>query len=117
MGSSAAYESCSAASAARAMLEVDAIGKRFGGLTVLSSISFAVGAGSIVGLIGPNGAGKTTLFNILTGFIRPDRGRVRLDGADITGVAPQRLVTRGIARTFQIVRPFARLSVLENVMV
>lgn len=99
------------------MLEIEGINKRFGGLSVLSGISFDVPAGTILGLIGPNGAGKTTLFNIVTGFASPDAGAVRFDGHDITRFAPERRAGLGIARTFQLVKPFNRLTVLENVMV
>ena len=99
------------------MLEAADIHKAFGGLAVLKGIGVAVPAGRTVGLIGPNGAGKTTLFNVLTGFVRPDRGSITFDGVDITRFPPERRARLGIARTFQLVRPFARLSVLENVMV
>jgi branched-chain amino acid transport system ATP-binding protein len=99
------------------LLEVDAISKRFRGLQAVDSVSFTVPKGGIVALIGPNGAGKTTTFNLIAGAIRPDSGRVRLDGADITGFRPDRACHAGIGRTFQLVRPFAALSVLENVTV
>ncbi len=99
------------------MLSVAAIEKRFGGLLVLSGVSFELAAGRILGLIGPNGAGKTTLFNILTGFIRPNAGAVNFDGTNVTPLSPERRNRLGIARTFQVVKPFARLTVLENVMV
>jgi branched-chain amino acid transport system ATP-binding protein len=99
------------------MLEVHNIYKRFGGLSVLSEVSFEVRAGTIVGLIGPNGAGKTTLFNIVTGFLSPNAGAIRFNATDITRFAPERRAGLGIARTFQIVKPFNGLTVLENVMV
>ncbi|MBL8661573.1 MAG: ABC transporter ATP-binding protein [Candidatus Odyssella sp.] len=99
------------------MLRVADVEKRFGGLLVLSGVSFELAAGRILGLIGPNGAGKTTLFNILTGFIRPNAGSVAFDGTDVTALAPERRNRLGIARTFQVVKPFSRLTVLENVMV
>jgi ABC-type branched-subunit amino acid transport system ATPase component len=99
------------------MLEVAGISKRFGGLAVLSDIGFAVPAGVILGLIGPNGAGKTTLFNILSGFVAGDTGTVRLQGRDVTALAPEQRARLGLARTFQLVKPFDRLSVLENVMI
>src|SRR6476646_2220373 len=102
---------------AAAMLEVEDINKRFGGLSVLSGISFDVPAGTIPGLIGPNGAGKTTLFNIVTGFVPPDAGAVRFNTHNITRFAPERRAGRGIARTSQLVKSFNRLTVLENVMV
>ncbi len=99
------------------LLEVSGITKRFGGLLANNDIAFHVEQGTIVGLIGPNGAGKTTLFNCVTGFHRPEAGRALFDGVDITGWSPERVCQAGIARTFQIVRPFAQMSVLENVMV
>ena len=99
------------------LLEVDAISKRFRGLQAVDGVSFAVPKGGIVALIGPNGAGKTTTFNLIAGAIRPDGGRVRLDGADITGFRADRACHAGIGRTFQLVKPFGALSVLENVTV
>jgi branched-chain amino acid transport system ATP-binding protein len=99
------------------LLEVDALSKRFRGLQAVDSVSFTVPKGGIVALIGPNGAGKTTTFNLIAGAIRPDSGRVRLDGADITGFRADRACHAGIARTFQLVKPFGALSVLENVTV
>jgi branched-chain amino acid transport system ATP-binding protein len=83
----------------------------------VDAVSFAVPKGGIVALIGPNGAGKTTTFNLIAGAIRPDSGRVRLDGADVTGFRADRACHAGIARTFQLVKPFGALSVLENVTV
>ena len=99
------------------LLAVDALIKRFGGLTAVREVGFSLDPGEIVGILGPNGAGKTTLFNLLTGFIRPDAGAVRFAGQSIVGLAPHRIVNLGLARTFQLCRPFAGLSVLENVMV
>ena len=96
-------------------LRTEALTKRFGGLTAVRAVTFAVEAGELVGIIGPNGAGKTTLFNLLTGFLRPDQGRSVLRDAPIAGLAPHRIVDRGLARTFQIARPFADMTVLENV--
>jgi branched-chain amino acid transport system ATP-binding protein len=89
----------------------------FGGLIAVDDVSFDVEAGEIVGLIGPNGAGKTTLFNAVSGYYRPARGRIAFQGRDITGRAPYALAALGIGRTFQIVKPFAGLSVLDNVLV
>ncbi len=100
-----------------AIIAVDRISKRFGGLTVLDDCSFEVPRGSITGLIGPNGAGKTTLFNIIAGVTRPDHGRILLDGADVTGKKPHELFGLGLARTFQIPKEWARMTVLENLMV
>jgi len=102
---------------AEPLLKVDHISQRFGGLLAVDSASFDVGAGSITALIGPNGAGKTTLFAIISGFQRPVEGRVRFDGQDITGRAPHELARLGLARTFQIVQPFAGLTVRENIAV
>ncbi|NOY45208.1 MAG: ABC transporter ATP-binding protein [Deltaproteobacteria bacterium] len=101
----------------RALLTVDRVSMTFGGLRALDDVSFSVGTGEIVGLIGPNGAGKTTLFNVVSGYCRPTSGRVRLDGKDVTGKRPFDLARLGIGRTFQIVKPFAGLTVLENVTV
>ncbi|HET7197107.1 MAG TPA: ABC transporter ATP-binding protein [Burkholderiales bacterium] len=97
-----------------ALLEVENLGKRFGGLQAVSELSFAVGEGEILGLIGPNGAGKSTVFNLVNGVFPPDSGRVRFRGADITGSAPYRVARMGLARTHQIVQPFASMTVLEN---
>lgn len=99
------------------MLEATGLTKRFGGLLAVADVSLRVDSGSIVALIGPNGAGKTTLFALLSGFHKPDAGRVVFDGADITGEAPHRAAARGIVRTFQIVQPFGALTVRENVAV
>jgi branched-chain amino acid transport system ATP-binding protein len=99
-----------------ALLECEAITVRFGGLTALNGVEVSCFQGEILGLIGPNGSGKTTLFNVITGVVRPQAGRVRLAGQDITGLAPHQTSHRGIARTYQLVRPFASLSVHENVL-
>ena len=98
-------------------LEVRDVSKACIGLQALSDVGFAVREGEILGVIGPNGAGKTTLFNVLNGFLIPDRGEVRLRGERVTGLRPSALCRRGLGRTFQVVRTFPRLSVLENVMV
>jgi branched-chain amino acid transport system ATP-binding protein len=90
---------------------------RFGGLAAVDDVSLAVPQGRIVALIGPNGAGKTTVFNLLSGFMRPDRGRVRFAGRDITGISPHEACRLGIARTFQIVQPFGAQTVRENIAV
>jgi branched-chain amino acid transport system ATP-binding protein len=102
---------------ATALLEVAAITKRFGGLTALSDVSFAIRPGEIYGLIGPNGAGKTTLFNVLTGLYRHDEGQFRFEGRMLENNTPDRIAALGIARTFQNIRLFANLSALENVMI
>jgi len=99
------------------ILEVEHLTKRFGGLTAVSDVSFAVRPGEVVGILGPNGAGKTTLYNLLTGFIPPDEGRVSFMGREIRGLAPHRIVRLGISRTFQLCRPFVGMTVLENVKV
>ncbi len=99
------------------LLEVRAIAKRFRGLQAVDDVSFAVPAGGIVALIGPNGAGKTTTFNLIAGAIAPDSGSVLLDGIDITGRRPDQACRAGIGRTFQLVKPFGGLTVLQNVMV
>jgi branched-chain amino acid transport system ATP-binding protein len=99
------------------VLEVSGLSKSFGGLAAVDQASLQVAADEIVALIGPNGAGKTTLFACVAGFIKPDAGSVRFLGRDVTGLPPHRICAQGIARTFQITQPFARLSVLENVMV
>jgi branched-chain amino acid transport system ATP-binding protein len=100
-----------------AQLQVEAVSKRFGGLQALSAVTLAVEAREILGLIGPNGAGKTTLFGVISGFVAPDAGRVRLDAGDLTGLPPHLVCRRGVARTFQLAQPFPELTVLENVMV
>jgi len=99
------------------LLEVRDVSKSFIGLQALSEVSFDVRQHEILGVIGPNGAGKTTLFNVLNGFLVPDRGTVRLGGETVTALRPSALCGRGLGRTFQVVRTFPRLSVLENVMV
>jgi len=99
------------------LLEVEALTVRFGGLTAVNGVSFAVDAGTIVGLIGPNGAGKTTCFNLITGFVPPSGGDVRFDGRLLTGLPPDRIARAGVVRTFQKTSLFPRLSVHENVMI
>ena len=100
-----------------ALLSVEGVTKRFGGLTAVGDVSFTLQPGDIAGVLGPNGAGKTTLFNLITGFIHHDSGRIAFDGADLRGLAPFRIVNLGLARTFQLTRPFVGMSVLENVVV
>jgi len=102
---------------AESLLHIDQVSQRFGGLLALDAASFAAEAGRITALIGPNGAGKTTLFSIVTGFQQPVSGRIVYDGVDITGLPPHRLARRGLARTFQVAQPFARLTVRENIAV
>lgn len=98
------------------ILSTNKLSISFGPLKAVNDVSLVIRSGTITGLIGPNGAGKSTLFNLLTGALRPDSGTVTLKGQDITGMAPDRLFAQGLGRTFQIPRPFARMSVLENVM-
>ena len=99
------------------LLDVKGATKRYGGLTANSDITFDVNAGEIVGIIGPNGAGKSTLFDLITGFQPLDAGRVFLDGREITGLRPDRISAKGVARTFQKLKPFPDLTVTENVVV
>ncbi|MEJ5357283.1 MAG: ABC transporter ATP-binding protein [Desulfobacterales bacterium] len=99
------------------LLEGQKISRRFGGVQALSEVDFHVEAGSITGLIGPNGAGKTTLFSIVAGSLKPTSGRIFFEGKEITGLPADEICRRGIARTFQIVRPFGTMTCLENVLV
>ena len=99
------------------LLEVENVTKRFGGIVALDGVSFSAEAGEIVGLIGPNGAGKTTAFNVITRLYTPDEGDVRFDGETLLDAPPSRVITRGIARTFQNVELFRGMSVLDNVRV
>jgi branched-chain amino acid transport system ATP-binding protein len=99
------------------LLSVKNLDKRFGGLHAVKDVSLEVQKGDILGILGPNGAGKTTLYNLLTGFIKPDNGEVLLEGKPLLGLPPHKVVGLGVARTFQLCRPFVGLSVLENVMV
>jgi branched-chain amino acid transport system ATP-binding protein len=98
------------------MIEVQNLRMQFGGIRAVDDVSLTIEAGRITGLIGPNGAGKTTLFNVIAGHYQPTAGRVLLDGADITGLAPHQLFARGLLRTFQIAHEFATLTVRENLM-
>ena len=99
------------------LLRVEGLTKAYAGLIAVRDVAFDVEVGSVTALIGPNGAGKTTCFNLIAGATRASAGSVRFDGAPITGLAPERVCARGIARTFQIVRPLAGMTVLDNVMV
>jgi len=101
----------------RPVLDVRGLTRRFGGLVAVSEVDLVIPTRGIVGLIGPNGAGKTTFFNLVTGLLRPDRGEVLLDGASLVGLRPHAIVGRGIARTFQSIRLFQNMTVLENVLV
>ena len=98
------------------ILAIEGLEKSYGGLHAVAGASFTVGRGSITALIGPNGAGKTTLFDLITGFTRPDRGRVRFEGRAIAGLPPHRVARLGLVRTFQLTRVFAAMTVMENMM-
>ena len=102
---------------AEVLLEVAAVSKRFRGLKAVSEVSFAIETGHIVALIGPNGAGKTTVFNMIAGVYAPDSGEIRFAGRRIDGLRPDEICIAGIGRTFQLVKPFAGLSVLDNVVI
>ena len=99
------------------ILEVKNLTKKYSGLTAVNDFSFEVTRGEFTGLIGPNGAGKTTLFNLISGFEKPNSGTIRFDGRDITGMKPHKIVNLGIARTFQLVRSFKFMSLLDNISV
>ncbi|RDD54217.1 MAG: ABC transporter ATP-binding protein [Candidatus Korarchaeota archaeon NZ13-K] len=99
------------------ILEGQGITKRFGGLVAVDDVTFGVREGEVFGIIGPNGAGKTTLFNVITGFYKPERGRIIFQGMDITGKKPNEIAKIGLTRTWQIVRPFLGMKVLDNVLV
>jgi branched-chain amino acid transport system ATP-binding protein len=99
------------------LLSISGVTKRFGGITANKDISFDVAPGELVGIIGPNGAGKSTLFECMSGFYRPDEGEICLDGVRLTGLSPDRVCRLGIARTFQKLRPFSGLTVLDNVTI
>jgi branched-chain amino acid transport system ATP-binding protein len=100
-----------------AVLEVEQLGCRFGGLAAVADVSFGMEEGTVLGVIGPNGAGKSTLINLITGHIKPTSGRVRIDGRDVTGARPWVIADAQVARTFQIVKPFRDLTVRENVAI
>lgn len=99
------------------LLSVRGVSKNFGGVQAVDDVSFEVPQGAIKALIGPNGAGKTTLFNLISGFLRPDRGSVVFDGTDVLGLPPHQIAARGLARTFQQIRLFPKMTVLENILV
>jgi len=101
----------------RALLEVKEVSKYFGGLKALDQVGFDVTAGEILGLIGPNGAGKTVCFNLICGVYKPTSGKIFFDGQRLDGTSPYQIASKGVGRTFQIVKPFGALSVLENVLV
>jgi branched-chain amino acid transport system ATP-binding protein len=98
------------------LLTLESASKRFGGLLANRDVSLTIEAGEIVGLIGPNGAGKTTLFNCITGYMHPDGGRILFDATDVTHARPERICRLGVARTWQVVRAFGRMTALDNVV-
>lgn len=100
-----------------ALLEVNDVTKRFGGLTAVKNATFTLKKGELTGILGPNGAGKTTLFNLLTGFMQPTSGSVVFNSEPLKNLAPYKVVNRGMARTFQLTRPFVGMNLLENVLV
>ncbi len=100
-----------------AFLEIEHLTKTFGGLLAVNNVDLTVNQGEVLGVIGPNGSGKTTLFNLISGLLKPDKGRIALENREITGASPYRICESGIARTFQIVKPFKEMTVLKNVMV
>ncbi len=99
------------------ILKVEKLNKNFGGVAAIVNVSFEVKKGELLGIIGPNGSGKTTLVNLLTGFVKPDSGRVFYQGIDITGKKPYKIAEMGIARTFQMVKPFYQLSAFKNLII
>ncbi len=99
------------------LLEVEGVTKAFGGVRAVNGVSFTLARGEVLGVMGPNGSGKTTLFNLVAGAFPPDAGRIRLDGEDVAGLPAHAVCARGLARTFQLVRPFPGLTVAENVLV
>lgn len=99
------------------LLAVEGVSKSFGGLKAVQEVGFSLAEGELLALIGPNGAGKTTLFNVISGFFRPDAGRISFAGESLAGLRPHDICRRGMVRTFQVTRPFHRLTVLENVLV
>jgi branched-chain amino acid transport system ATP-binding protein len=101
----------------RLILKVEDINKSFGGLLAVNRVSFHLQKGELLGIIGPNGSGKTTLVNLITGFVKPDSGRVLFRGSDITGKAPYRIAELGLARTFQMVKPFYQLPAFKNLII
>jgi branched-chain amino acid transport system ATP-binding protein len=98
------------------MLEVNGLSKNFGGLAAVSDLSLTIRRGEIFGVIGPNGAGKTTLLNLITGYLAASKGSILFEGRELRGLSPSKICHRGIARTFQVVRPFVEMSVIDNVM-
>jgi ABC-type branched-subunit amino acid transport system ATPase component len=99
------------------LLKVSDVSKSFGGVAAVSSVSFKLKEGELLGIIGPNGSGKTTLVNLVTGFVKPDKGKIEYNGKNITGWAPYKIVSLGIARTFQMVRPFYQLPAFKNLII
>jgi branched-chain amino acid transport system ATP-binding protein len=98
-------------------LKIDGLCKSFGGLAAINDLDFEVNEGEIIGLIGPNGSGKTTTLNLITGFLKPDTGKITFRGEEIAGFPRYRVCEKGIARTFQLIKPFLEFTALQNVMV
>lgn len=99
------------------ILSITKLSKSFGGVQAIMNVSFALERGRILGIIGPNGSGKTTLVNLITGFVKPDKGEVRFKGKDITGLPPHKIANLGLTRTFQVMRPYHSLSAFKNLIV
>lgn len=99
------------------LLTTEGLTKQFGGLVAVDKIDLEINEGEILGLIGPNGSGKTTTFNLITGFLEADRGKVTFHGSDVTDESPDRIARRGLGRTFQVAKPFGRLTVMDNMLV
>ena len=116
VGTDPASESGAQRATGKRILTAEGLRKSFGGITAVDGVEFGVKRGSITGLIGPNGAGKSTTFNLITGVYRPDSGRIRFDGTDITGWQPDRIAREGLVRSFQIARELEEMTVMENVM-
>ncbi len=117
MESWGSFAGCESVDRSMNLLKIEKVVKNFGGLTALRGVDLSVSEGQIKSIIGPNGAGKTTLFNVISGYYRPDRGTVRFCDQDITGQSLESISRLGLARTFQVVKPFLSMSVLENVMI
>ena len=112
-----AQKPASPAASGEALLSLNGISRAFGGLRAVDDVTLTIKAGTIHGIIGPNGAGKTTLFNVINGFLRADTGSIMLAGTELVGLKPHEICRHGVGRTFQVVRAFSRMTVLENVIV
>ena len=116
-GSNIVRSSLTVGKKVKELLEVRSVTKRFGSLVVIDNLSFSICKGETLGLIGPNGAGKTTLFNLISGYYRPDQGKITFLGRDISTLEPHEICEKGIARTFQLVKPFSKMTVFDNIVV